>query len=344
MKKEDLYQLKTHPSWCLRPFTLADAPAVVEIMRASSLANLGYADVDLEEMLSDWTAPGVDLLETARVLVDEQGQIIGYCDIWDSEAPHVTKWCWVDIHPDRWEDAVALELLGWSEQAARARMHLAPDGARVILGYGLNHRQERSRCMLEAASFELVRHYYRMQIELDQQPAQPALNGFAVRPMRYPDEFPMAVNAIQEGFRDHWGYIEHDEQENLAHWQHYVDNSLFFDPSLWFFAFTGEQLAGLCFCKAGISEDPELGWVNQLAVLRSYRRRGLGKALLQHAFFELYQRGRRKVALGVDATSLTNATHLYESAGMRVVRQYDTYHKELRPGKDLSTQELDNTE
>jgi len=47
MKKEDLYQLKTHPSWCLRPFTLADAPAVVEIMRASSLANLGYADVDL---------------------------------------------------------------------------------------------------------------------------------------------------------------------------------------------------------------------------------------------------------------------------------------------------------
>ena len=117
--------------------------------------------------------------------------------------------------------------------------------------------------------------------------------------------------------------------------QHYVDNT-FFDPSLWS---CSQSTAGCA--AAGISEDPEL-LVSQLAVMR-LPPAGLGKALA-HAFYELYQRDRRKVALGVDATSLTNATHLYESAGMRVVRQYDTYHKELRPGKDLSTQELDNTE
>jgi mycothiol synthase len=52
----------------------------------------------------------------------------------------------------------------------------------------------------------------------------------------------------------------------------------------------------------------------------------------------LYERGQKKVALGVDAASLTGATRLYERAGMHVARQYDTYEKELRPGRDLSTQ------
>lgn len=344
MKNEKLLQLKTHPGWCLRPFTLADAPAVVEIMRASSLANLGYADVTLQEMLADWTAPGIDLVETARVLVDEQGVVQGYCDIWDPADPHTIKFAWVDIKPEHWDQALALELLAWSEQAARARISLAPQEARIVLAYGINNEEERNRKMLEAANFKLVRHYYRMWIDLETQPDKPSMNGFEIRPMCYPQEFGMAVSAIREGFLDHWGHVDRPYEQELAHWQHYVDNDLLFDPSLWFFAFSGEQLAGLCYCKTGISEDPELGWVSQLAVMRPYRRRGLGKALLQHAFDELYQRGRRKVALAVDATSLTNATHLYESAGMRVVRQYDTYHKELRPGKDLSTQELDNTE
>jgi len=40
----------------------------------------------------------------------------------------------------------------------------------------------------------------------------------------------------------------------------------------------------------------------------------------------------------VDAASLTNATRLYEKAGMHVTRQYDTYEKELRPGKSLATE------
>ncbi len=47
--------------------------------------------------------------------------------------------------------------------------------------------------------------------------------------------------------------------------------------------------------------------------------RGLGLALLQHTFRAYYQQGKDKVALGVDAESLTGATRLYEKAGMKVV-------------------------
>jgi len=47
------------------------------------------------------------------------------------------------------------------------------------------------------------------------------------------------------------------------------------------------------------------------------------------------------VGLGVDAGSLTGATRLYERAGMRPIRQFDTYELELRPGRDISLQKLD---
>jgi hypothetical protein len=63
-------------------------------------------------------------------------------------------------------------------------------------------------------------------------------------------------------------------------------------------------------------------------------------ALLLHSFNEFYRRGSRKAGLGVDASSLTGATRLYERAGMHVARQYDSYQKELRPGREPSTETL----
>jgi len=62
--------------------------------------------------------------------------------------------------------------------------------------------------------------------------------------------------------------------------------------------------------------------------------------LLRHSFNEFYQRGNRKVGLGVDAENLTGALRLYEKAGMHIYRQYNSYEKELRAGKEISVQSL----
>ena len=83
-----------------------------------------------------------------------------------------------------------------------------------------------------------------------------------------------------------------------------------------------------------------MGWVNQLCVRKPWRRKGLGMALLLTSFNEFYRRGKKRAGLGVDATSLTHATRLYEKAGMHVTGKYDTYELELRPGKDLMTKTL----
>ncbi|NIO68281.1 MAG: GNAT family N-acetyltransferase [Anaerolineae bacterium] len=121
-----------------------------------------------------------------------------------------------------------------------------------------------------------------------------------------------------------------------------MDNDPSFDQSLWFVAVDGEEIAGFSLCYSIVAEDPDMGEVATLGVRRPWRRQGLALALLHHSFGELYQRGKPKATLGVDAQSLTGATRLYEKAGMHVQRRYDSYEKELRPGKDLSTQSVED--
>ncbi len=73
-----------------------------------------------------------------------------------------------------------------------------------------------------------------------------------------------------------------------------------------------------------------------VAVRHPWRGRGLGLALLRHAFGEFYRRGVREVGLSVDAVSTTGAPRLYRRAGMRVAGRYMLYQRELRPGRNAS--------
>ena len=74
-------------------------------------------------------------------------------------------------------------------------------------------------------------------------------------------------------------------------------------------------------------------WIWALGVRQPWRRRGLALAFLRHCFHALYQHGKRKVALSVDAQNLS-ATRLYEKAGMHAQHQYKVYERELRPGDE----------
>jgi mycothiol synthase len=80
--------------------------------------------------------------------------------------------------------------------------------------------------------------------------------------------------------------------------------------------------------------------VNELGVRRAWRKRGLGSALLKHAFVAFHADGKKRAGLGVDASSLTGALKLYEGAGMRIQRQFNMYEKEMRPGRELAVESL----
>ena len=99
-----------------------------------------------------------------------------------------------------------------------------------------------------------------------------------------------------------------------------------FDPGLWFVVRDGPGVAAVCRCEG---ERRSGGYVAMLGVRPAWRKRGLGLALLRHAFREFHRRGERRVTLGVDSENETGATRLYERAGMHVEVEHAVFGREL---------------
>jgi ribosomal protein S18 acetylase RimI-like enzyme len=162
-----------------------------------------------------------------------------------------------------------------------------------------------------------------MQIEPSGPPeVSPLPAGLAVRTYRDEDAEPLRA-ALNEAFVD--GRDWHDV--SAGNFREFFLRARGFDPALWLLAFDGDELAGFSLAYAGRGGDPELGWIGTLGVRRPWRRRGLGEALLRRSFAALYDRGFRRVGLGVDAENPTGARRLYERAGMRAIRQQDRWER-----------------
>ena len=71
--------------------------------------------------------------------------------------------------------------------------------------------------------------------------------------------------------------------------------------------------------------------------MRKHRKKGLAQALLYYTFAEFWKRGRKSVALHVDASSLTGATKLYEKVGMHADDKGGSWEKLIRDGEELTT-------
>ena len=206
-------------------------------------------------------------------------------------------------------------------------MTLAPQDARVVVQHYVNAENEGARRLLEARGYEPVRGVYVMETELDEPPPPPRPpENVSIRPFVPGQDERATHEAVEDAFRDLWGRPRNTFESFLRETE-----KASFDPSLWFLARDGDEIAGVVLGK--VLEDQ--GWVTVVGVRRAWRKRGLGLALLRHAFAEYRRRGVRKVGLSVDAESITGAPRLYGRAGMRVKESYVIYLKELRPGRDL---------
>jgi mycothiol synthase len=297
----------------LRPPREGDFDEMLEVLNAAGRAAYGEEEQSADALRRWLTSPKVEPERDIRV-VEENGRLIGYGDVDPlGEAP-VRWWSNMRVHPDADLDAVLGELVGWAEDRAREGI-LRVWTPSAIEGVG---------SALERLGLRPIRHSFRMAIEFDGEPDPPAWpQGIAVRTFAASDE-----HAVYEAFRETWLDTWEPEEESYEEWAHWMTDREDFDPSLWFLACEGAEIAGFSLCRPSETR-PDTGIVNILGVRRPWRRRGLGEGLLRHSFIEFQRRGFPRVVLGVDAESPTGAPRLYERAGMSVVRRVDFYEKKL---------------
>ncbi len=329
-----------NPEIQIRPATMQDLLSVVNLLNTCLLDQTGEAPVEEGYIRSEWETPGRDLADNTRVAVNADGQLVGYIETWDFE-PHVRVYTYGSVHPDYRGQNIGTALALWAESRARQAIAKAPSGSLVAMGQSVFSKSKAAQVLLEGLDYRVTRHSYQMEIEMDSPPATFALPvGISIRPYRAGTEEEIVQTTVRKAFRDHWGYVERPFEEDRERWMHWIANDPRYDPSLWFVAVEGEQIIGISLCQLKTAGVPEIGLIDTLAVLRPWRRKGIGLALLLHSLDAFYQRGTYRVELGVDAQNLTGATRLYEKAGMRVKSRQIYYEKELRPGFDLSTQSI----
>lgn len=302
------------PDLALRPPTLDDVEPTVAAINAASRSLEGRDEVDATEVRGWWTQPAPFDLASDIVLALRDGEIVGYGDVGDPGSDG--RALWLDVRGDEPETLVA-------ELERRARGRVAAGGVvRAVAGA----EDEALREVLSDRGYVVVRSSYRMRIDLgpvpQEAPCWPV--GVTVRSATAGVDEPLLHDLDERSFADHWGFTPTPYRE----WLHWLREMGEADPSLWFVADADGEPAGVALCRPHEHGDHDQGWVSVLGVVPTHRGRGIGTALLRHAFVELARRGRHSVALGVDAENTTGALRLYERAGMRVVEQSDSW--ELR--------------
>ncbi|HKI55142.1 MAG TPA: GNAT family N-acetyltransferase [Anaerolineales bacterium] len=339
---QEQIEIKLPEGFTERGATLNDLNEAIKLMNVWSQNVLDEDEIlDKDELLNEMKIPGFEPEDDLRVVFAPNGEMVGYIEVWTTSKPPVHPWIWGRVHPDYEGLGIGTWLMHWAEKRALRVLDNIPEDLRLAPRTGIQSVATGSMELFEDMGYKQIRSSYRMKIEMDAPVPEPEWpEGITLKPYNPETDAEAVYRADTEAFRDHFGFIEQPFEEGFKNFMHNMTQFEGFDPTLWFIAMDGNEIAGVCLCRPRAYDDLELGFVATLAVRRPWRKRGLGLALLRHSFNEFYQRGNRKVGLGVDAENLTGALRLYEKAGMHIYRQYNSYEKELRAGKEISVQSL----
>jgi mycothiol synthase len=293
----------------LRAATADDVEPAAAVLRAEEVDLRGRSDWGVEETAHFWRLAN---LEASSMVETTEGATAAMVVVLDRGG---VREAWVTVHPDFTGQGLAAALLTSTEQQARA-------AGMPRLKLGAFSENDGARTLFERHGYREARHYYGMRIDFEGPPSPPIWpSGIEVSTFR-PEDARAFHQALGESFEDEWGF----HQPPFEEWKRERLDAPGTDTSLWFVAREGEEIAAVARC------DPKReggGWVAALGVRKPWRKRGIGLALLQHAFVEFHRRGESHVGLGVDMQNASGATRLYERAGMRVINEDVVYEKEL---------------
>ncbi|WP_280853561.1 MULTISPECIES: GNAT family N-acetyltransferase [unclassified Streptomyces] len=287
-----------------RPLTADDTVDVHHLIAACERALFGRVQSDPGRTAAVLARPGLVPALDTRLVHDQAGQVVARA--W------VNRRCEVDVHPAHRGRGLGHALLAWAE--ARA---IQTGSAGIV--QTIPDSDPHAVALLRSRAYEPMVTEWLLEFPMEQEPTAPGMPaGITVRPFRAGDEH-HAHQLVEDAF-DAWQQRRHSYEE----WAQHTVARPSFAPALSALAFADSQLVGAVLTL----EVPDSGeaYIEQVAVRRDHRNRGIARLLLRTAFRACYRHGRRTCTLATHSD--TGALDLYLRVGMTVRNSSTVFRKE----------------
>lgn len=292
-----------------RSYRQADAPALAELMNAIERHGGGRPSntaEDLHELIS-MLVPNPETDSTMLFAAD--GTLVAAGFTTTPPAGGFRTFLTGGVHPQWRGRGIGRELLG--RHLARAReIHqaVAPDAAWEAQIVRTPTASTDSIRLYERFGLLPVRYWFEMTVPAAGARMLPPLAGIRIE--GYQPEHERAVYDVHvEAFADNWGF----QQREFAGWLTLTVRSATFLPRLSFTAFDGDRLVG--YILTYVHAEADRVYAGHMGVLRPWRKRGVGSALLTSVMQAADAAGLKEVELSVDADSPSGAVSIYERVG-----------------------------
>jgi GNAT superfamily N-acetyltransferase len=290
-----------------RPLTLDDLDAVYQLIAVCERSANGASDIDPEDVRSDWSRPGFELA-TDAIAVCERDRLAATAEVFKNRAD-------VNVHPEFEGLGIGAWLRPWTEERSRAL-------GRPKVGQTLADSEIEAMAFLRRHGYVYGHTSWMLAIEMGARPAEPdPPDGISVRTFVPGQDDGATYRVVEDAFNE-W---PNREPATFDEWAAMTIRRQDFEPELLQLALDGDHVVGVVY---SIDYPDDGGWIQQVAVAATHRRRGIARSLLQRAFAMSWDRGDR--ACGLSTDSRTGALGLYENVGMHVTRSYTNLTKALQ--------------
>ncbi|NIK60062.1 GNAT family N-acetyltransferase [Kribbella shirazensis] len=288
-----------------RPAVLTDAAAIHALIATAEQGWHGQVQAVPDTVAADLQRPLITLDLDTRVVEASNGDLAGWAWV------HGGRRAQVDVHPSYVGLGLGTQLLDWAE--ARAREHDSDWLAQTV-----DDADEAGTELLRSRGYEVLATNWLLERPVDG--AAPVVpEGVTVRPFAPGDE--RVVHQVLQDAFDEWQPRRHEYDE----WAGTTIDRPSFVPELSPVAVVGDEIVGAAI-SLDLPDSPD-GYVDQLAVRRDLRGRGLARALLTVAAQGAGTRGKQTLTLWTH--SGTGALAMYQRLGMNVRRSTTVYRRSL---------------
>ena len=206
---------------------------------------------------------------------------------------------------------------------------LSSSGAKAVQAAPRDNMRARV-ALYRSKGFEHVRTYSTMRLRPEDIPstAKPSeeIELKVADPLKNEEELKIINALYNEAYADHFDF----RPETLDETRAWLEGEGYEDRTV--IAWLGERPVG--YVVATISDKPpgdrpKRGFISSIGVLKPYRRRRIGTALMLKAVEWLISKGAELIELGVDDENPSGALAFYTSLGFRPVYKTLTFLKEL---------------